>query len=183
MTSIVLDASVGVALVWDEDISPAARRTVSDWAVDGTSFVVPASFWTEVVNALAMRHRQPGSIVIEALHKLDEVEVDTVQIDRPTLLAGLDLVERAGLTIYDAIYLALARSLGARLATLDRELIVAGGSDAIDMWQVGRLGPDGHRLAEQPAPYGRSERPVTWPTWPGAGSYLATLRRQAMAAE
>lgn len=181
MTSIVLDASVGVALVWDEDTSLAARRTVGDWAVDGTSLVVPASFWTEVVNALTMRHRQPGSIVIEALHKLDEVEVDTVEIDRPTLLAGLDLVERAGLTIYDAIYLALARSLGARLATFDRELISAAGPDVIDMWQDGSPGPGRHRLAEEAATYGRDERVPTWPAWSGAGSYIATLRRRALA--
>ena len=180
MTTIVLDASVAVTLVWDEDVSPVARRVVAAWVGDGTRFVTPAAFWSEVVNSLTKRHRQSGEAVIEALYELDQLPLQTVEVNRPMLLAGLDLVERAGLTIHDAIYLALAQSLGARLATFDRELIAAGGPDAIDMWAYGRPGPDRHRLAEQPAPYGRAGGVPTWPSWPGAGSYLGSLRRRAL---
>lgn len=179
--TIVLDASGGVPLVWVEDISPLARDRVARWVAEGAALVVPASFWTEVVNVLTKRHHQSGAAVIEALYELDQLPMTTIGLDRPLLLAGLDLVERSGLTIHDAIYLALARSTGARLATFDGDLIRAGGPDVIDMWQ-GDLGqPGGHRLGEDPVPYDRAERPVTWPTWPGAGSYLATLRKQAIA--
>jgi PIN domain len=116
--------------------------------------------------------------VIEALFILDQLTIMSVDVDRPLLLAGLDLVERCGLTIHDALYVALARSIGAKLATFDSELLVAAGSDAADLSMYGR--DPGRRSSEVSAPYGSPERPVTWPSWPGAASYLATLRRQAM---
>jgi len=179
--SIVLDASVAIPLVWQEDVSTVARRNVDRWAAEGVTLLVPAPFWAEVVNALTKRHRRPGSAVLEALYELDQLMIATVEVDRPLLLLALDLVERSGLTIHDAIYLALARSARARLATFDRELIAAAGPDAVDMWGDGEFESGGHRLAERSAPYGAPESSITWPTWPGAGSYLATLRRRAIA--
>lgn len=177
-TVIVLDASFALSLLREEATSVSVRAALDAWATDRSSLVVPTPFWAEIINALTKRHGRPGSEVIEALYILDQLTITTVEVDRPLLLAGLDLVERSGLTIHDAVYLALARSIGAKLATFDRALIAAAGGDAIDLW------PDksgtGHRLAEESAPYGGVERPVTWPSWPGAGSYLATLRRQAM---
>jgi predicted nucleic acid-binding protein len=177
VTSIVLDASVAIPLVWQEDVSAIARRRVDHWLVEGHNLLVPAPFWTEIVNSLTKRHGRPGSAVIEALFELDQLAITTVDVDRPLLVAGLDLVERFGLTIHDAVYLALAHATGSRLATFDRELIAASGVVAVDMWDERR----GHRLADEPAPYGQTDRPVTWPTWSGAGSYLATLRRRALA--
>lgn len=175
---IVVDASVAMSLLQKEPTSIDVRAALDRWATDGTMLYVPAPFWAEIVNALTKRHRRPGARVIEALFELDQLMMVSIEIDRPLLLAGLDLVERSGLTIHDAVYLALARSLGAKLATFDQELIAAAGSDGINMWAIGSNG--GHRLAEERAPYGSTQRPVTWPSWPGAGSYLAALRRQAM---
>lgn len=178
MTSIVLDASVAIPVIRPEVGSQAARRNVDQWVVDRAALFVPAPFWAEVVNALTKGHGLPGGVVIEALFELDQFSITTVEVDRPLLLAGLHLVESSGLTIYDALYLALARSIGARLATFDRALTAAAGGDAVDLW-ADKSGPS-HRLAERPAPYGPYEQPVTWPSWPGAGSYLATLRRRAL---
>lgn len=177
ISAVVLDASVAVSLVRKEDQSVRVRRALDEWAADGVSLLVPGPFWAEIVNALTKRHGRAGSAVIEALFELDQLAITTVEVDRPLLLAGLDLVERFGLTIHDAVYLALAYATGSRLATFDRELIAASGAVAIDMWDERR----GHRLADEPASYGQANRPVTWPTWSGAGSYLATLRRRAMA--
>ena len=180
--SIVLDASVAIPLVWQEDVSAVVRRSVDRWAAEGVTLLVPTPFWEEIVNALTKRHRRPGSVVIEALYELDQLTITSIEVDRPLLLLGLDLVERFGLTIHDAIYLALARSTGARLATFDRQLIAAAGADAVDMWGDGAFESGGHRLAERSAPYGAPESGITWPTWPGAGPYLATLRRRAIVA-
>ena len=181
MTDIVLDASVAIPIVWREDVSALVRRNLDRWINDGVSFVVPSHFWTEVVNSLTKRHRRSGAEVIEALFELDALTITSVEVDRPLLLAGLDLVERFGLTIHDAVYLALARSIGARLATFDGALIAAGGADIVDLWERADLDPHGHRIGEERTPYGVAERPVTWPSWPGAGAYLGTLRRQALA--
>lgn len=180
--SIVLDASVAIPLVWQEDVSAVVRRSVDRWADDGVALLVPTPFWAEIVNALTRRHRRPGSVVIEALYELDQLTITSIEVDRPLLLLGVDLVERFGLTIHDAIYLALARSTGARLATFDRELIAAAGADAVDLWDEGESESGGDRLAERAASDRIPERDSTWPTWPGAGPYLATLRRRALLA-
>ena len=177
-TVIVLDASFAMSLLREEATSVSVRAALDTWATDSVSLVAPAPFWAEIINSLTKRHGRPGSEVIEALFILDQLTITSIDVDRPLLLAGLDLVERSGLTIHDALYLALARSIGAKLATLDSELLVAAGSDAADLSMYGR--DPGRRSSEASAPYGSTERPVTWPSWPGAGSYLATLRRQAM---
>ena len=178
---IVVDASVAIALVHGEPDTEAIRRAVDTWFEADVEMVVPDHFWLEVVNPLARRHRYDSRRLLEALRELDEFSIRTIETTRPQLVLALAFIERYGLTAYDAVYLALAETLSARLASTDRVLLGAAGRLGLDP----RLDPgtrSGHRLAEEHAPYGRAaERPVTWPTWPGAGAYLATLRRQAMA--
>jgi predicted nucleic acid-binding protein len=173
--TVVLDASVGIALVRPEEASSAARRAVDRWLSERVPLVVPSHFWLEIVNALTRGRRARGAAVIEGLYELDQLAIATIEVDRPTLLGALDLTERWGLTSYDAIYLALAHSLGADLATFDRELIAAGGSSIVDL-----SGGRSHRTSESPATDRTpTERDVTWPRWSGSGAYLATLRRRA----
>jgi hypothetical protein len=83
----------------------------------------------------------------------------------------IDLMERTGLTSYDALYLAVAEQLGATLATLDGRLATAAGD---------RLDPLGGstRMSEAPAIY---EQDVTWPNYKEASAYLAQLRAAAIA--
>jgi hypothetical protein len=102
-----------------------------------------------------------------------------VWVDRPLLLLAVDLMERHGLTPYDAAFLALCQSLSATLATLDNDLRRAAG----DLAEGGSWPDDsplGHRIAEPIAAY-EGERTVTWPRWSGAGSYLGSLRRRVTA--
>ena len=118
-TVIVLDASFAMSLLREEATSVSVRAALDTWATDSVSLVAPAPFWAEIINSLTKRHGRPGSEVIEALFILDQLTITSVDVDRPLLLAGLDLVERSGLTIHDALYLALARSIGAKLATFE----------------------------------------------------------------
>jgi len=175
--TVVMDASVGIALLRPEKASPLARAAIHRWLNERTEVIVPSLFWLEIVNGLTRGRRDTGATTIEALYELDRVGLTTVEIDRPALLIALDLIERWRLTAYDAIYLALAQSLGAELATFDRTLIAAGGSTILDLSAAGS-----QRTSESSAPYGTAPgREVTWPNWSGAGSYLATLRRRALA--
>ncbi|MHB8399398.1 MAG: type II toxin-antitoxin system VapC family toxin [Candidatus Limnocylindrales bacterium] len=184
---IVVDASVALALVQDEQDSGTIRATVASWLLQDVELVVPDHFWLEVVNPLARRHRWDSGRLLEALRDLDDLPVTTIGTARPQLLLALTLMDEYALTAYDAVYLALAETISARLATTDEVLLGAAGDLGLDP----RLGPrhrPGRTLAEVPTSYGSSarsagERPVTWPTWPGAGPYLATLRRRALAEE
>jgi predicted nucleic acid-binding protein len=169
MKTTVMDASIGLAVVLRE---PAAR-TLRTLLAEGMSPYVPASFWLEVINVLARRHRRSGNEILEAARELDEMGIETVEMDAVARVATIDLVERHGLTAYDAIYLSLADMLDAQLLTADRRLAAAAGSRAL------LVGPDG-QIAESPTAY---EVTPTWPAWRGAAAYLGQLRREAARTE
>ena len=166
---IILDSSVAIAIVRNEPGAEALRVAVDQWTVLGRPLLVPSIFWLEVVNALARRHRYRGLDVLHAVHELDELTITTVESDRAQVLKTIDLVERFGLTAYDASYLAVAHLYGGDIATLDLELVRAAGARAIVL--------DGRRrLSEASAPY---EHDVTWPNYKGTSAYLAKLRAEA----
>jgi len=175
---VVVDASVGIAYVRDEVATSAVDRAADAWSRAGTKLVVPAVFWTEVVNVLGTKHRYRAAHTAEALRELDELGLETVEIGRPELLLVADAMERHRLPAYDATYLVLARLLGASLATLDRRLASAAGP-------LGMLLDEepGHAARETAAPYGTPEvaRLSSLPDYAGLGAYLGELRRRALA--
>ncbi len=179
MSKIVFDASVGLALVRAEPSSTRIAALMDTWAREKRELIVPDHFWLEVSNSLGRRHGWSSARTFEALHELDEFRITTVAVDRALLLLTVDRMEQFTLSSYDAAYLALADVAGARFATQDRRLLQAAGSMGIDL--NGESSGPGQRLSEDRVPYGRAdERPVTWPQWSGAGSYLGTLRRRAI---
>lgn len=166
---IVLDASVAVPLVHHEDESDRWRRAVASWFRANRRVIVPDHFWLEVSNSLIRRHRYSGTEMLEAMHVLDDVVAETVTLGRPTLMLALDRAERFGLSTYDAAYLALAETLDAELATMDRALGQAAGPRLVSGVRTT------HQLSEDRVGYGTPAR-VTWPDYAGAASYLSSLR-------
>ncbi|HET7702550.1 MAG TPA: type II toxin-antitoxin system VapC family toxin [Candidatus Limnocylindrales bacterium] len=173
MTEVVLDASVAITFALRQRGAADVDRRLERWLGDGTELAVPSHFWLEVSNALLRRHRRTGRQVVETIHHLDELRLDTIPVDRPLLLLAVDRAERFGLTLYDAAYLALAETLDASLYSSDRELLAAAGSRALPV-----VGTTDHRLSDQPAAYGGERRP-TWPDYSGTAAYLAKLRSEA----
>jgi predicted nucleic acid-binding protein len=158
---LVVDASVALAIVRREPGSDAAAAALRE----ADELVVPELFWLEIVNVLLRRHGLQPELVVEAIRDLDELDLATVQLDRPTLLLALDQAARSGLTAYDAVYLALAEAADLDLLTLDAALAAAAGPRAVAL-DVGA-----HRASEAPAPYTTSA--VDWRRF---GPYLARLR-------
>jgi predicted nucleic acid-binding protein len=167
----VIDASVAMPYVHAEESSAAVRRWLARWVAVGSTLVAPHHFWLEIVNSLARRHRYSGTAILEAVHDLRQLPIESVELDEPAIILVIDAVERHALSAYDAQYLVLAEQLDVSLVTLDRRLAETAGSRAID--PTG-LSP---RLSETPAAYGSAAR-VTWPDYSGAASYLASLRAQ-----
>lgn len=174
---IVIDASIAIALLRLEPPRPWIRAAIRQWAREGSQLLVPSHFWIEVLNVLVRRHRRTEPEVLEDLAALDELVIGTVDLDRPTLLLALVPMTQAGLSGYDALYLALAISTESRLATLDRRLAEAAGSRAI---LFGEGEP--RRLAEAPTTYERGVRPSpSWLRSAAVGAHIAELRRRVVA--
>jgi predicted nucleic acid-binding protein len=168
---VVIDSSVALAVLLDEPETPAVERALGSWTREGRSLLVPSEFWLEVLNRLGREPGSSGQLMVAAIHRLDSLGLETVELGRPLLLHVIDRIERHQLTAYNATYLALAESLDADLATFDRQLGVAAGARAITF-------DDGHGLHGTPAAY---EHDVTWPSYKGASAYLAKLRAEALA--
>jgi predicted nucleic acid-binding protein len=121
--SLVLDASA--ALPWEiaDENDAAALELLS--AVAEHSAWVPALWWTEMANALAVaerRARLPG-LAPAALDRLARLQLQTDPTPPENVAAdALALAQRHGLSVYDASYLELATRLGLPLATRDADL-------------------------------------------------------------
>jgi predicted nucleic acid-binding protein len=164
---VVIDASIGVSLSWEEPASRAVAARLCDLRAKGHRLLVPSVFWLEVMNVLGRRYRAEPPELLEALVELEAAGLETVELDRPMLLLALDAVARHGLTAYDAAYLAVADALGARLLTADVELARAAGRRALPITRR-------RRIREAKARY-RSVN-ADWAAWPGAAAYLQELR-------
>jgi predicted nucleic acid-binding protein len=162
---LVVDASAALKLIVDEPGSDEVRQHLREVIRARHALMVPALFWLELVNVLALRHRFAPSAIVEAVYELEKHGLATADVGRPGVLALIDAVARTGLTAYDAAYLTLAESADARLLTADARLAAAAGDRAILV---------GGRGVAEPAPTYRAAG--SWATWRGAAGYLAELR-------
>lgn len=168
---IVIDASFALALLLDAPEAPLVAGMLRQWASEGRTKAVPTLFWLEVLNSMRREPGATGAELLDAIHRLDTYEIETIDIGRSALIRVIDQVERHRLTSYDATYLVVAEDLDAELATFDDALAVAAGSRAFNF-------SDGHRLHEASAVY---EHEVTWPRYKEASAYLAKLRAETLA--
>lgn len=121
MTLFVLDASIALAWLLNEEAGPQADRA---WLrlKDGDA-LVPQLWHFEVRNGLLFAMRR-GRIAREASAQLlGALERFAIRTDaEPDPEAAFDLADRHRLTIYDAAYLEAALRNSAPLATLDKAL-------------------------------------------------------------
>jgi predicted nucleic acid-binding protein len=168
---VVIDASIAMSIALREPRAESATRSIRQWSTSRRDRIVPGHFWYELVNGLGRRHGFSGQQMLDVIYQTERLGLRTVNPDRGTLVLVVDRVERLGLSSYDALYLVLAESMKADLATFDRQLAAAAGPRAITF-------DDEHRLHEPVAAY---EHEVTWPRYREASAYLARLRSETQA--
>jgi len=170
-TALVVDASAALTGARAEPAAPAVKRVLAEYRSSGIRLLVPDHFWLEVANVLVRRFHNTPSEVVATLQDLDDLGLEEIRLERPLLLAAIDIQARHGLSAYDAAYLGLAETEDARLLTLDERLAAAAGDRAI---RIEGFTP--HRLAEAPTTY--ASEPIDWARF---GPYLAKLRAEARA--
>jgi predicted nucleic acid-binding protein len=127
LTEFVLDCSVALAWVYDDETSPLADRVMERLRHDTAH--VPGHWRLEISNGLAIgerRGRLTSSQISGFVKRLGflPIVVDVATIDR-ALGSVLDLARRERLSAYDAVYLDLALRRGIGLATADKALAAA----------------------------------------------------------
>lgn len=80
----------------------------------------------EFGNVALRRVGWPAKKVAAAIGEVESLCSAPVAIDRDALLVAISLAARHQLTLYDAVYWAVAQERGTPFVTLDRELIAAG---------------------------------------------------------
>ncbi len=122
-TPVVLDASAGVEILL---LTPMGRRLLAKLPLDVEEWV-PELYFAEVAAVLRhhrIRERYPPVRLEVALGRLLTSPVRRVQV-RPLLRDSRRL--RQNLTVADAIYVVMARRLGAPLVTADPRLAATPG--------------------------------------------------------
>lgn len=133
MTALILDASVASAWVLDDEREPRADAALA--LLEERGGLVPQLWHLEVRNVLLAAERRgriAADLVNDRLAELAELPIQTAA--EPDLDQVLALARAHRLSVYDAVYLALARRHDAPLATLDAAL--AGAAEAADVPSV-----------------------------------------------
>ena len=124
--SLVIDASVGIKLFVDEELSEVADRLFAHLAADPPAqYYVPDLFFIECANILwkyVWRYGYPAENAqqdVIDLRALSLIAVSTADLLEP----ALELALKFEITAYDACYIALASRLALPFVTVDAILV------------------------------------------------------------
>ena len=121
MVNIVVDASVVAKWYIPERDHEQARALRDDYLNGRHDLLAPALLPFEVINALKYSGHYKGDRLVEASTTLPRYGINLVPFREagPVAETAVDL----DMTLYDASYLALAHTNGARIYTADTQLI------------------------------------------------------------
>ncbi len=121
MNTLALDTSVAAAWVLDDENEPYAIAAFSSPMVDGR--LVPQFWHVEVRNVLLTAERRNRLSSVRAGQQDAALGALPIDTDNDTDLdSTYELAKTHRLSIYDAVYLELARRRNVMLATLDNAL-------------------------------------------------------------
>ena len=121
MTGLVVDASVVIAWLFDDEEKPRADGVLELLKEDGAW--VPCLWHLETCNTLLIAERGGRLSLGGVKERVDALKGLPIQTDEePDLQTAFDLARAHVLSFYDALYLELAKRKNAELATLDKAL-------------------------------------------------------------
>lgn len=121
MSGIVVDASVVLAWLYDDEEGPLADQVLEGLEKEGG--IVPQLWHLETRNSLLTAERRGRISEEEVKERLDALKGLPIATDeQPDLQSAFNLARAHDLSFYDALYLELAKRESAELATLDGAL-------------------------------------------------------------
>ncbi len=120
MSLLVIDASVAVKWFVPEDLSPAASRLLRG----DDEFIAPDLLFAEVASAVWKKARRGELSQRDAQRLVSDITAAPIDAVPCRALAadGHALAHAVGITVYDAMYLALAVRLRTQVVTADDRL-------------------------------------------------------------
>lgn len=132
---VVVDASVALKWVLDDEEAVEQAVALRDDGVEGRLQLVAPSLWLyELANGFVSAVRRQRLKRAEGAHGLAHMRTLGVELADPDPGTTYADALRYGLSAYDAAYVALARALEAPLWTGDRRLYAAIGGAADVRW-------------------------------------------------
>lgn len=127
MKAAVVDASVGVkwlAIFAEEEFADHARSLLDRRTMGQMLLLVPDLFWLEISSALCKAVRRNKCTTTEANQALSEMQQLPLQTLSSTKLinSAQEIAIQYGRSIYDSVYVALARASRSELVTADEKL-------------------------------------------------------------
>ncbi len=118
----VVDASVVLSWLLHDPPPAQALQMLEEHITEEITAVGPELLQYEVANVLVCGAGLPAAGARSGHERFRALEVDTFALGTGEYELALSLAREFRITVYDASYLALARSLGVRVATADRKL-------------------------------------------------------------
>jgi len=122
--SLILDSSATLAWIYPHETTDAIRRVFEIITAEGC--VVPELWRLEVANGLTIGLRRGRITAAFRANAFNVLALTPIAVDPETDIHAwtttLQLADRFGLTLYDAVYLELAQRRALPLATLDGAL-------------------------------------------------------------
>jgi len=120
--SLVLDASAVVKWFVEEEESNEMRKIRDLYLKGKVTVYVPSLLFVEFANALRSVKGLTLTDVVNAVKALNLLRLNVVS-DLDILDRAVELAFKTGITVYDAIYVALAKITNSKLITYDTELL------------------------------------------------------------
>ena len=133
MSGLVVDASVVLAWLYDDEDKPLADKALDGLEREGG--IVPQLWHLETRNSLLTAERRGRLSPEELKERLDALKGLPIATDEQLeLQSAFDMARIHELSLYDAVYLELAKREDAALATLDSALGRAAISEGVQLF-------------------------------------------------
>ena len=119
--TLVLDASVIVKWFCDERQSDIANKLRDDFFSNIYRIIVPDLLFYEVINAVKFSNVFSNKEKISVVHDLYSIGIDFEYPDREIMESALNIAMDYNATIYDSVYLAIARKHRCNYITADAD--------------------------------------------------------------
>lgn len=120
---IVLDASVILKWLLPEEGRDIALSFLDKHINDQEQVAIPELLYYEVGNILAVKTKLSEEAIIEVMRYLFDLELSAFTLGQQEYLKAIRLSRLYEVSVYDASYVVLARSLGASFITADERLV------------------------------------------------------------